>query len=141
MDAFERIDLRSKAELFNIVQNAKGNAKEILVTIIKQMLNEVKKTPWMLKIREGDLQLLLRKLPPERVERHLKDDDNAADALFDLLNIRTDADPKVISGVLRSVFLLLLHKQEIGEDIFDDVIDYIVDSIVMKLFKEVQQND
>ena len=139
MDVFERIELRSKAELFNIVQNVKGSKKDVFVSIMKQMFSEVKKTPWMLNIHDGDLQLLLRKLPPERVERHLKDDDSAADQLFNLLDIKSDADPKLISGVMRSVFLLLLHKQEIGEEIFDDVIDYIVDSIVLKLFKGVQQ--
>ena len=136
MDVFERIDLRSKTELFNLLQNAKGSRKDIFVSIMRQLFGEVKKTPWMLNIQDGDLQLLMRKLPPERVEKHLKNDDSAADELFNLLDISSDVDSKVISGVMRSVFLLLLHKHEIGEEIFDDVIDYIVDSIVLKLFKE-----
>ncbi len=136
MDVFERIDLRSKTELFNLLQNEKGSRKDIFVSIMRQLFDEVKKTPWMLNIQDGDLQLLMRKLPPERVEKHLKNDDSAADELFNLLDISSDVDSKVISGVMRSVFLLLLHKHEIGEEIFDDVIDYIVDSIVLKLFKE-----
>jgi AcrR family transcriptional regulator len=136
MDVFDRIDLRSKAELFNIVQNTKGSRKDVFVSVLKQMFNEVKKTPWILDLQNGDLQLLMRKLPPERMQSHLKDDDSAADQLFNLMDIKPITDPKLISGVMRSVFLLLLHKQEIGEEIFDDVINYMIDSIVLKLFEE-----
>lgn len=139
MDVFERIDTRSKAELFNIIQNATGSRKEVLVTIIKQMLKEVQKTPWILNMHNGDLALLLRKLPPERVEKHLDNDDGAAVELFKLLGMDTAVNPKLISGVLRSVFLLLLHKQEIGDEIFDDVVAYLVDAIVLKLFEGVQE--
>lgn len=138
MDVFDRIDQRSKAELFRIVQDATGNRKEIVVSVIRYLVGEVKKTPWVLEMHQGDLELLLRKLPPERVEKHLKDDDNAMDTLFQLLGIRTEVDPKLLSGVFRSIFLLLLHKQEIGEDIFDSVIEYLLGSIVDKLFQEVQ---
>lgn len=129
--------MRSKAEFFNIVQNVKGDGKEVFVSIMKQMFNKINKYPWMLTIHDGDLQLLMRKLPPERVEKHLKDDDNSTNALFHLLDISSDVDPKLISGVMRSVFLMLLHKQEIGEEIFDDVINYVIESIVLKLFKGV----
>lgn len=139
MDALEQIDLRSKAVLFNTVQNAKGSRKDVFVSVIKQLYGEVRKTPWILNIQNGDLQLLMRKLPPERVENHLKDDDNAAGKLFDLLDIKSDEDPKLISGVLRSVFLLLLHENEVGKEIFDDVVNYIIDSVVLKLFKGVRQ--
>jgi len=139
MDVFDRIDARSKAELFNILQNTQGGNKEVITTVIKQMLKEVQKTPWILNMHNGDLELLLRKLPPERVEKHLKSDDGAAVELFKLLGMDISADHKVISGVFRSVFLMLLHKQEIGEEIFNDVVAYLVDAIVLKLFEGVQE--
>lgn len=139
MDVFERIDTRSKKELFRIIQNSQGSKKEIFVSIIMQMYKDVKKTPWILNMHHGDLELLLRKLPPERVERHLKDDDSTAVELFKLLDIETDVDPEIISGAMRSIFLMLLHKQEIGEEIFDDVIAYLVEAITLKLFKGVQE--
>ena len=139
MDVFERIDTRSKTELFNIIQKAEGSKKEIFVSVIKQMYKEVQKTPWVLNMHNGDLELLLRKLPPERVERHLKDDTGAVVELFKLLDIDMKVDSEVISGVMRSLFLMLLHKQEIGDEIFEDVVNYMIDAIVIKLFEGVQE--
>jgi len=139
MDVFERIEIRTKAELFNIVQTAKGSGKEIFISVIKQMFNEVKKTPWILNVHNSDLELLLRKLPAERVEKHLKNDDGSVVELFRMLGIDTVTDPEVISGVMRSVFLLLLHKQEIGEKVFDEVMAYLIDAVAIKLFEGVKE--
>lgn len=139
MDVFERIEVRTKAELFNIVQTAKGSGKEIFISVIKQMFNEVKKTPWILNVHNSDLELLLRKLPVERVEKHLKNDDGSVVELFRMLGIATVTDPEVISGVMRSVFLLLLHKQEIGEKVFDEVMTYLIDAVAIKLFEGVKE--
>ena len=139
MDVFERIDTRSKTEMFNIMQKAEGSKKEIFVSVIKQMYKEVQKTPWVLNMHNGDLELLLRKLPPERVERHLKDDTGAVVELFKLLDIDMKVDSEVISGVMRSLFLMLLHKQEIGDEIFEDVVNYMIDAIIIKLFEGVQE--
>ncbi|MEN6314720.1 MAG: TetR/AcrR family transcriptional regulator [Clostridiaceae bacterium] len=139
MDVFERIEVRTKAELFNIVQTAKGSGKEIFISVIKQMFNEVKKTPWILNVHNSDLELLLRKLPAERVEKHLKNDDGSVVELFRMLGIDTVTDPEVISGVMRSVFLLLLHKQEIGEKVFDEVMAYLIDAVAIKLFEGVKE--
>lgn len=138
MDVFDRIDTRSKSELFNIIQKAEGRKKEIFISVIKQMFKEIQKTPWILKMHNGDLELLLRKLPPERVEKHLKNDDNAAAELFRLLDLDLSVNTEVISGVLRSLFLLLLHKQEIGEEIYEETVDYMIDAVVLKLFEGVQ---
>lgn len=139
MDVFERIEVRTKAELFNIMQTAKGSGKEIFISVIKQMFNEVKKTPWILNVHNSDLELLLRKLPSERVEKHLKNDDGSVVELFRMLGIDTVTDPEVISGVMRSVFLLLLHKQEIGEKVFDEVMAYLIDAVAIKLFEGVKE--
>ena len=139
MDVFERIDTRTKTELFHMMQNATGSKKEIFISIIKQVLKEIQKNPWILHMHQGDLELLLRKLPPERVEKHLKNDDSSAVELLTLLDIDANVNPEMISGAMRSLFLMLLHKQEIGEEIFEDVMGYLLDALVLKLFEGVQE--
>lgn len=134
MDAFERIDRRIKERLFGMLCDAGGSKKEIFLNAIRFLLDEVKKTPWMLNISKGDLELLLRKLPPERVENHLSSDDSAAIELIKHLGIKPGIDPKIISGAYRAIFLMLLHKEEIGGDILDDVIGYMIDAVTGKLF-------
>ncbi|HEX2947580.1 MAG TPA: TetR/AcrR family transcriptional regulator [Clostridia bacterium] len=134
MDTFDRIDTRTKERLFAMLANSGSDKKEILTGVIRFLIKEVKKTPWMLNMSKGDLELLIRKLPPERVAKHLNSDDDAAVELMKYLDIRPDADPKLVSGVFRAIFLMLLHSDEIGEDIMDDVIDYMIDAVIGKMF-------
>lgn len=136
MDTFERVDKRTKESLFSMLGNSGGDKKETLIGVIKLLIGDVKKTPWMLNISKGDLELLVRKLPPERVASHLNSDDSAAVELIKYLGVAPAADPKLISGVFRAIFLMLLHKEEIGEDILDDVIDYLIDAVTGKIFMD-----
>ncbi len=136
MDVFDRIDQRIKAEMFNKLQEAGDNPKESFISVVRHLFKEAKKTPWILNMYEGDLELLVRKLPPERIGIHLNNDDNAVLDLLRVLNIEPSDDPKTISGAMRAVFLTLLHKSEIGEDIFDDVLDYLLQAVTDKLFSD-----
>jgi AcrR family transcriptional regulator len=136
MDTFERIDARGKERLYGLLSSSGGDRKETLTGVIKLLIDEVKKTPWMLNMSKGDLELLVRKLPAERVAKHLSSDDSAAVELISQLGIETTADPKLISGVFRAIFLVLLHEDEIGTDILDDVIDYMIDAVVGKIFRD-----
>lgn len=139
MDVFDRIDKRIKSEMFKALQNGSGSKKEIFTATMRQLMKEVQKTPWLLNLHEGDLELLTRKLPPERIGSHLGSDDNAAMELLKVLVINAAAEEnKLISGVFRAIFLMLLHRQEIGTEVFDNVMDYLIDASVTKLFDELQ---
>ncbi len=44
-------------------------------------------------------------------------------------------DSEKLAGIFRSLFFLILHKLEIGEDVFEQVLDFMVDACVDKLFE------
>ena len=44
-------------------------------------------------------------------------------------------NPELVTGFFRSVFFLLLHKEDIGENIFPDVIDFVLDTGIDGLIK------
>ena len=139
MDTFERIDKKTKERLFAMLGNTGGDTKETLTNVIRFLIAEIKKTPWMLNINKGDLELLVRKLPPERVEKHLNSDDSAVVELIKYLGIKPVTDPNIISGAFRAIFLMLLHEEEIGGDILDDVVDYMIDAVTGKLFVDAAE--
>lgn len=119
-----------------MLSHSEGSKREILTSVIKHIFNEVQKSPWMLSIDKGDLELLIRKLPPERVGNHPNMDDSATTELINRLGLTPNIDPKLVSGVFRAIFMMLLHKEEIGLDIFVDVIGYIIDAVISKLFQD-----
>ncbi len=72
--------------------------------------------------RNGELEYLERKLPDELVAQHHVGDDEMVVRLFELLQVSPPENIPVFAGVLRGVFMTLLHKKTIGEEIYYDVL-------------------
>jgi len=86
-------------------------------------------------IASGDLELLMRKLPPEVVAEHGKNDDINVEQLFSLLSLEIPKESiEVFSAALRAIFLTMLHKQEIGEAKFEEAMYLLIKGIVIQIF-------
>lgn len=89
-------------------------------------------------------QQVVRKLPEEKIHKHI-DRDNAG--LTPLIRQWQEegrigsVNPAVLTGLLRAVFTIALHKQEIGEDIFPEVVDLLAETIACGLIREELQHD
>ena len=85
-----------------------------------------------------DYQLMLRKLPQEKLEEHALQDTFDFTPLLKMWaeeGKTKDWDPQLITGVIRSYMLLLIHKQEIGETVFEDVMRFHAEAIAAKVFE------
>ena len=49
-------------------------------------------------------------------------------------NIKTDAI-RVFSAAMRGIFISLLHKQEIGEEVFDEALRVMLRGVVLQMFE------
>ena len=91
---------------------------------------------FMLKfLTDGEMELLIRKLPPEIAKSHAEKDDFSVEQLLSLVPNMKKENVKVFSAALRGVFLCTLHKHEIGEDIFDDALKIMIRGIVVQMFE------
>ena len=71
-------------------------------------------------MNDGEMELILRKLPPEIMKQHTEKDDFSIERLFTMIPELKPEKGKVFSAALRCVFLSMLHRQEVGEDVFDE---------------------
>lgn len=91
----------------------------------------------LLKIMSnGDLEIIMRKLPIEIVQEHFQNDDNNIEKILSFLPIANSKNLQQFSGAFRAVFLTLLHKREVGEEIFDQALKIMIRGIVIQLFEE-----
>lgn len=91
----------------------------------------------LLKIMtNGDLEIIMRKLPEEIVQEHFAHDDNNVEKLLSFFLIGKNHNLEHFSGAFRAVFLTMLHKREIGNEIYDDALKIMIRGIVMQLFEE-----
>lgn len=87
-------------------------------------------------ITSGDLELLMRKLPPEIARTHAKKDDFSIEQLISMIpGIKSD-NIKVFSASMRAIFLSMLHKHEIGEEVFEQALRLMIRGVVMQMFEE-----
>lgn len=116
----------------NIILSS-GSAKDALKITIKETHTLFDKTPLLRRIYESnDYELMVRKLPPEKLIKHQKNDTKLVTNT--IMRVKTDdeeikTDPEIISGILRGITLLNLHREEIGKEIYPKIIDVLADLV------------
>lgn len=113
--------------------------KKAIKNTLKQMIKTIETNPLIRELYFGNnMETMLRKLPAQSLEDHFKND---TDSLLPLIHklksegIILKESPEIIAGVLRSLFILTLHQQEIGVTIYEDTIELFIDLIVDGLIK------
>lgn len=90
-------------------------------------------------LKQDTYQALVRKLGQERLDQHrIKDERELVGYIEDLQSrgLILDAAPEVVVGLFRAVFLLTLHRDEIGEALFEDVFGLLAEVIARGLTTE-----
>ena len=125
--------------LQDVMQQDKS-PRETFQTFFRKALELVDSHPLFKRLyTEDDYEQLLRKLPQEKIEEHIKND---ADVLLPLIEywqtagIMIKHDPEVIAGAIRALFTVTMHKKEIGAEIYGDVLDLLVDMFSAGLLAE-----
>lgn len=83
----------------------------------------------------GDMELLMRKLPMEVVKNHAEKDDLSIERLLVMLPRVKKENIKTFSAAFRAIFLSMLHKREIGDDVFDDALKIMIHGIIIQMFE------
>lgn len=81
-------------------------------------------------IVKRELEQLMRKLPKEMLDRNFSEDSDDLMPLISLWQsngIMRDAPPELIVSIIRSLILLTLHKEEIGESKYDATMELLFD--------------
>ncbi|MBA4495061.1 TetR/AcrR family transcriptional regulator [Paenactinomyces guangxiensis] len=107
---------------------------------LKQAVSIVETNPIFRQIYEEDvLEHLMRKLPPEKWEKHMIKDFNMSLPLISHWQKEgrmVDLDPELIVSMIRSLILLTLQKKIIGEQLYQPTIELFIQFIADGLVKK-----
>ena len=91
---------------------------DALTNLFFELYKQLDPTLLYMLINNGEIELLMRKLPPDIVKKHAENDDLSVEKLLMMIPGRYDERTiKIFSAVLRAIFCTILHKREIGEEI------------------------
>lgn len=106
-------------------------SKEGMKRFLLQSFRMIEESPLLRQMMsQGDIEQLFRKLPPSLLEHHFTEDHDALQpyiAAWQKEGILVDAASETIVSMIRSLMLLTLHKNEIGEKHFSTTIDLLVE--------------
>lgn len=125
-----------QAKLISEIAAIKDNINSTRLTELYFGLYKMVEGSFMLHfLINGEMELLLRKLPPEITKSHTeKDEINIKQLLYLVPNMKA-TDIKGFSAALRGIFLSMLHKHEIGDDVFDDALKIMINGVVIQMFE------
>ncbi len=100
------------------------------------IFKEMKKRKWIVSLMSNrwEYEYLLRNMPQDKVKQHILGDDEDIKQLFNLLGVKGDIQPEIVSSALRGLFVMLLHTEELGEEI-DDAFLLLLKGIAIQVFE------
>lgn len=90
-------------------------------------------SPLLRMMNSDEVELLARKLPPEVLAAHAKEDGGMIEKLIKLLHIEKEVDVEVVSAAFRAIYLLTVQRESIGESIFEDMLRFLIHGVVIQL--------
>ena len=139
-EIMEQEETYMKSRLLSTHQMEENLTSQSLEAFLTDAFGMIDESTFIKKLMNGeDYELLLRKLPEERIAKHIETDSDILTPMITMWQKQgavIDRKPEVIGGLLRAVFTLSLHKKEIGEDIFQEVIELLIELIAQGIVKK-----
>jgi AcrR family transcriptional regulator len=131
LDALESIQTKIHQTLISEMKRHK-NKREAFVQLIKKMFEDFR--PILNVLANEEYEVLLRRVPQERINQHIEMDDRAS-RLFSEEISGNKMDAELLSAVLRMLMLGMLHQYEVGSRA-EEAFDYLLEAVADKIFLE-----
>ncbi len=139
---FEILELEqlNNEQFLEDILTSSHSTKEIIRKIIKGTFELFENNPIIRRLYEShDYELIIRKLTPEKLENHQKNDIIRVSNIVKRLqekNELIESRPEVIAGLLRAVAILYFHQDEVGTEVYPEVMDLLANIVADGLVKE-----
>jgi len=135
-DIIKQFEQEFRATLFREVWQPGVSARQHVKTLFMRALTVWKTHPLLRSFGQEDYAYLLRKLPQERMQAEILDDDRFTAELiaqWERAGIVIAGDPKVVAGLMRALFFVSLHQPEFNQDVYPQMFDLLLDLVVSHL--------
>lgn len=120
------------------------NNVQFIARMITNMVHFIELNPILSELLiENQLNKMINRLSTEVVTNHIKNDGITLLPLITHwrnMGITFQEDSRIIAAILRSIFVLTTHKEEIGADEYDKTIKLFIESIVKKVVQEEEES-
>ncbi len=123
-ELLERYEARFQAVLLAQIARDELPPQARMASMLEHALAVWKAEPLFAHLQRAEYELLLRRLPPERVADHLQADEQFAEqfsAAWQAQGVTLAASPRLVSGLIRALFFVSMHEDEFGAGVFPEL--------------------
>ncbi|QGH35006.1 TetR family transcriptional regulator [Gracilibacillus salitolerans] len=143
-DILEIEEANIKQKILNKVDN-QNMTRQAFKEMLLYGIELIDQNPFIKRIFQGEsIEHLVRKLPPERLQQHAEQDEWVLSPLINKWqenNCMVNRSTPTITAALRGFYTILLHKKEIGEDVYQDAVDLLAECLAAGLIQEANEDD
>jgi AcrR family transcriptional regulator len=136
----EEMDAEFCEELWKGLSAKDVNPRKQFKQAFHNVLRVLEKTPELTRFSGEDYQYLIRKLPLELSEEYMKkNEDVIGNFVAQLMRegkIRRGIDLEVAGGLFRAISVLILQKEEVGQQVFNQVFDLFMERAIDYLVED-----
>lgn len=132
LDVLEGIEAELRNSVLEQTLVKKGNARRRVGAILQGFLTSWEAYPLLRTFDQADYAYLVRRLPPEQARAHAARDNAFIEMFTQKLKregLTVKASPRVVVNLLRSLFWVGLHRQDLGEADYADTMTILTDLV------------
>jgi AcrR family transcriptional regulator len=132
LEILEELESDFRSRIFDFSVSTKDDAQQLLSRLLKDALLTWDEYPLLKNFGISDYEYLARKLPPQRIQAHTNRDDEFVKDFINQIKqqgISVKASPRVVSNLMKSLFFLSLHRDDLGRDAYVETMEVLADLI------------
>lgn len=135
-DLLEQFEAEVRSSLLSNIALSRAAPREAMKRMLRNVLSIWKRNELFTHFTREEFEHLARKLPPERVQQHFQADNAFAvdfAAAWKERGVVLQHEPRIVAGLIRSLFFVSLHEADFGDDVYLDVVELLIDMVAERL--------
>jgi AcrR family transcriptional regulator len=141
LEVTEVVEQRVRREMLALIDQPGPSPRARLLAVLKKAFGLLDEIPFLKFATGSDLNLLFRRIPPEKLQEHLDQDRVFVDELFQRCQqagILITAQPEEMLGLLYPLVLAVLHQDDPGAMAMHADIDLLLELVAAYCLGEVE---
>ena len=132
LEILEELEIDFRARIFDFSINSKRNARQLLAKLFRDALLTWDEYPLLKNFGISEYEYLARKVPAQRIRAHAHRDDEFVNEFVKRIKqegIAIKASPRVISNLMKSLFFVSLHREDLGTEAYVESTEILTDLV------------
>lgn len=139
LEILEELEADFRSQIFDFSFNSKENTRKLLAQLLKSALLTWDRYPLLKDFGMADYEYLARKLPAERIQAHVNQDNEFVNDFIKRIKregVNVKASPRVVANLMKSLFFVSLHREDLGESDYVETMDVLTNLVAGYIVEE-----